>query len=438
MSIGYCPIMGLGYRRKTQYAFFSFFILLRARPNRVEGYFGMGSYHLQENSGVSPRKNSGRNQLESGFYFFLYASQKHGEPLNRLEMPVAFTDISRVVEAESLLCLGVVSLENSTEYAQAFQRYTAWIGEKRHAEMAWLEAHAKARRDPHTILVGARTAVIFALPYAEEGARTERGPQVAQYARFADYHKILKKKGERIVLGLKGLSLPLAADFRVIVDTAPVLERALAASTLRGFIGKNTCYIHPERGSFLLLGEILTSLPLTPDTKVPVDENRRTADGGCGSCDLCQVSCPTGALSDDYKIDAKKCLSYWTIEHRGPIPERFWPWLGSYYYGCDLCQLACPYNWRATGNRLPSQIPKRIYPSLYEVAIMSQSAYENYFGGTALTRAKRNGLRRNALIAMTVTRDFLLAKALEIVKEDCPSPLAETLIQIENYRMKNI
>src|SRR5690606_6307703 len=147
------------------------------------------------------------------------------------------------------------------------------------------------------------------------------------------------------------------ARTRVMVDTAPVLERALAAKTARGFIGKNTCYIHPLLGSFLMLGVVLTDIPLPSDERVPVDPARHLPSGGCGACRECQVHCPTGALDADYRIDAKKCLAYWTIEHRGVIPERFWPWIGTYYFGCDICQITCPYNMKDRHAKLAADIP---------------------------------------------------------------------------------
>ena len=155
---------------------------------------------------------------------------------------------------------------------------------------------------------------------------------------------------------------------------------------------------------------------------------------GCGTCTLCQVECPTGALNEDYVIDSNRCLSYWTIEQRGTIPEKYWPWLGKYYFGCDICQLVCPYNKEASANQLDDKIPIRKYPSLFEIATMDQRKYEIAFGGTAMTRAKRNGLRRNALIAMTVTGDSRLGEAMARARVDGGYPIDETLVQIENYR----
>jgi epoxyqueuosine reductase len=222
---------------------------------------------------------------------------------------------------------------------------------------------------------------------------------IARYARFKDYHKHLRRLGSQLLEKLKSLKPDLKG--RVVVDSAPHLERALAVKTSAGFIGKNTLYIHPEYGSHLLLGEIILDQNLEIDAPSPVNPQERTSIGGCGTCRRCQVNCPTDALKQDYKIDAQLCLSYWTIEHRGPIPIKFWPYLGKYYYGCDICQDVCPYNRNVP--ILPS-LPRHYAESLdlREVALMSQKQYEEWFGGSPMTRAKRVGLRRNALIACIV------------------------------------
>jgi epoxyqueuosine reductase len=202
---------------------------------------------------------------------------------------------------------------------------------------------------------------------------------------------------------------------------------------MRGFIGKNTCFIHPEYGSLMLIGEILLSHHLTlSDSASPVDPNQRTSEGGCGTCRRCQVNCPTGALDTAYKLDARKCLAYWTIEHRGTIPFEFWPHLPTYIFGCDLCQLACPYNRKAIPTSEPTR-PDLINPDLFDLATMSQSRYEAWMGGTPLTRAKREGLRRNALIAMAVTKDERLAEACAGVKEEDAEVLHRTLEQIKTW-----
>lgn len=329
---------------------------------------------------------------------------------------------------QGLDLLGVVGLEVTEDFA----RFLRWREQGLHGEMAFLEKNDSCRRSPSELLPGAVSAIVFALPYSVgDTLKTPLGPRIAQYARIDDYHRLMWDRGERVIKKLQFL-LP-TAKFRVVVDTAPLLERALASKVELGFIGKNTCFIHPEKGSFLLLGEILCDHHFEHDEKEVLPFDRKTKLGGCGPCDLCQVHCPTGALAKDYTLDAKLCLSYWTIEHRGPIPMEFWPHLGTYYFGCDLCQLACPYNHNRTEGMLPSQFTKRTYPSLFVTATMTETQYQKHFSSTALTRAKRNGLRRNALIAMAVTKDPRLDEAMELAQRDNESPIRETLEQIQVY-----
>jgi epoxyqueuosine reductase len=254
-------------------------------------------------------------------------------------------------QAEGILLLGFTHLE----YRQDFERFQKWLGEKRHAELSYLERHLEVRKEPSKLLEGAQSAAIVAIAYFHEEKKS--GPQVARYALYPDYHRVLKKKATRAAEAVfeKG-------TFRVTVDSAPLLERALAAKTARGFVGKNTLYIHPQYGSFLLLGEILTQAQLPADSPPQISIDRKTREGGCGPCKLCQTACPTGALDRAYSLETNRCLSYWTIEQRGPIPEEFWPWMREYYFGCDLCQLACPYNLKTAAP--PADWKPRSYPPL--------------------------------------------------------------------------
>ncbi|MFM8269989.1 MAG: tRNA epoxyqueuosine(34) reductase QueG [Pseudomonadota bacterium] len=329
--------------------------------------------------------------------------------------------LNQIVQEEGLIPLGVVPLFYSDSYSQ----FLRWLEQGKHAGLKYLEKYQDIRKEPSRLLEGAKAAIIVALPYSQGDSwppKPYERSRAAQYARFTDYHNFLRQSGLRIVEKLKMNPELASQSFRVLVDTAPVLERALAVQTQSSFIGKNTCLIHPSHGSFLLLAEILTTHPFKFDLPEKKEE--------CGSCTLCQVHCPTGALNEDYVLDSNRCLAYWTIEHRGTIPEEFWPWLSKYYFGCDICQLVCPYNEQAKTYQLPEKIVPKQMPSLFEVATMSQAKYENLFGGTPMTRAKRNGLRRNALIAMCVTQDPRLEEALMTVQDDGGFPLEETVEQI--------
>ncbi|MFW7378108.1 MAG: tRNA epoxyqueuosine(34) reductase QueG [Oligoflexus sp.] len=336
-------------------------------------------------------------------------------------------------EAHGLRLLGIVSLK---EEAQEFARYQNWLAKGWHAGMDFLKNYLELRRDPRGLLPGAESAIVLALPYALGDRYQRHGsrPRIAQYARYRDYHKTIQQQGKKLI---QWLQREYAADaqYRVVVDSAPLLERAIATRTAKGFIGKNTCYIHPEEGSFLLLGAIVSTWAIEPDEPANVvPSERKNGLGGCGSCRRCQVNCPTGALDEAYQLDANLCLAYWTIEHRGTIPFDFWPWLAQYWFGCDICQLVCPYNRHLDVPESRKKLSRQELESidLFQVATMSQADYEAWFGGTPLTRAKRSGLRRNALIAMTVTHDPRLEAALELLGDE--GVLLETAKQIRCYR----
>lgn len=336
------------------------------------------------------------------------------------------TALREALERHELIYLGVTR----PGYDQAYERFKRWISEKKHAGMAFLEEHAPLRQDPHHLLEGSQSVVAFALPYFHPLA--DDAPRVARYAHFADYHKLLKARATAAVEEWKAKN-GAVFSYRVLVDSAPLLERAQVAQLPEVFIGKNTCLIHAERGSFLLLGEVFLTLDLGVIKSPAFDSTKRQEGLGCGPCTSCQVACPTGALDEAFQLDAKKCLAYWTIEHRGTIPREYWKWMADYWYGCDLCQTACPYNTHAKQNRLPASLPLKSFPPLNEVATMSQAQYERFFGGTPMTRAKKNGLRRNALIAMAVTHDAHLPEVLRGLTSESDPVLVETITEVRDY-----
>lgn len=350
--------------------------------------------------------------------------------------------IATALEKQGLILLGIVDLDVRND----FEKFSEWLDNGLHSGMTFLERNLHCREQPELLLPGAQSAIVFALNYYRGDQRLahpadgeakdlpQKNPGVAQYARTRDYHKTMRMAGERAWQQIANEILHVPHDNgRVLVDSAPLLERALAAKTQRGFVGKNTCYIHPVHGSFLLLAEVLCKTALPLDHKVPINPEQRSESGGCGSCKRCQVACPTNALGADYVLDARKCLSYWTIEHRGAVPEEFWPHFATFYFGCDICQSVCPYN---RGAQIAHGSKEMELPSLFATATMNQRDYETWFGGTPMTRAKRDGLQRNALIAMTVRRDPELLRALET--ESCTSSpmLRQTVEQILEWRAK--
>jgi epoxyqueuosine reductase len=232
---------------------------------------------------------------------------------------------------------------------------------------------------------------------------------VARYAWGADYHDAIAGRLERFRSALAEVIPGLAA--RPAVDAQPLLERALARRSGLGFVGKNTNLIAHGDGSWLFLTELVVSAPLPPDAPVPQ---------GCGGCTACQAKCPTGALSRDYALDARLCVSYLTIENRGSIPAPLRPGLGSWVFGCDDCQEACPFNARPLEASWPEFSPERgagPWLSLEDVlSLRTDAAFKERFKGTPLLRAKRAGLVRNACV---VVRNAGAAGALAGALEEC-------------------
>jgi len=337
--------------------------------------------------------------------------------------------------SEGLTFFGATDLDVRQDY----EKFSSWLQEGRHAGMSWMNKHLEIRKKPELLLAGAQRAFIFGFPYwLGDKWRLQTGdeaPKIAQYARISDYHRLIVLKLKNVKKMLEETSTD-AVSWRIAVDSAPLLERALAAAAGNGFIGKNTCFIHNQEGSFFLLGEILTTLSFDlPKTgKKNLSHMERTSMGGCGTCRRCQVNCPTGALDSDYKIDSRKCLSYWTIENRGLIPIEFWPWVARYLFGCDICQLVCPYNRNIqVAAEAKSFIRVSSTPDLIDMATMDQDYYEKNFGGTPMTRAKKSGLRRNALIAAVVKNDPRIWPLLKSLQDEEDSLIKGTVAQIPSF-----
>jgi epoxyqueuosine reductase len=212
--------------------------------------------------------------------------------------------------------------------------------------------------------------------------------------RPSDYHKVLLKRIKRLEERLRGQFGTFEA--RGYVDTGPVVERALATAAGLGWTGKNTCLIHPKLGSYGFLAVLLTSLEVLPEAP-PL-----TVPDRCGSCRRCLDACPTGALTEPYKMDARRCISYLTIEHRGPIDEALMEGMGRQVFGCDICQDVCPWNRKSPIGFDPDLEARAdlVNPALEWLAAMDESEFELRFNGSPVRRAGFAGLRRNAAIAM--------------------------------------
>jgi epoxyqueuosine reductase len=220
---------------------------------------------------------------------------------------------------------------------------------------------------------------------------------VARYAWGDDYHDVLLSRLETLLAWMRERQPEPPFEARSYVDTGPVQERVYAQHAGVGWIGKNTCVIHPELGSWLFLAEIICSLPLEPD--VPAFDQ-------CGTCTLCLDACPTRALVAPGVLDATRCISYLTIEHRGDIPEEMRAGVGTHVYGCDVCQEVCPWNQRPPVSDAPEWQPRPIWdkPGLERLAAMSDAELEAALKGSAMSRTKAAGIRRNVNLALANAR----------------------------------
>ena len=269
-----------------------------------------------------------------------------------------------------------------------------WLDEGRAGEMRYLADRFEERTQPQTYLPGAQSVICVAINYHVPleplpAEQLKRHGKIARYALGDDYHDLLKERLHAVADWMRQ-QFPNCRT-RACVDTAPVMEKELAARAGVGWLGKNTCLINPKIGSWLLLGEILTTLPLPPD-----DE----ATGHCGTCTRCIDACPTGAITEPYRLDARKCISYLTIEHRGDIAPELQPQIGNWLYGCDICQDVCPHNGKTPSTADPAMAPR--FPTgtmdAVEVESWSEERYRRELRGSAMKRVKLPVLKRNAQI----------------------------------------
>ncbi|MCY4380454.1 MAG: tRNA epoxyqueuosine(34) reductase QueG [Proteobacteria bacterium] len=316
----------------------------------------------------------------------------------------------------------------------SFDHFLTWLTLGKHGEMSYLERYLQLRQNPSLLEQEATSVIVCAYPYGEKTSWQKSAssrPKVAQYGKLKDYHKFLHQTGRKIIDDYLAQTGQSQAFYRVVVDSAPILEKSLAEQTGAGFIGKNTLFILPGHGSLMFLFEIFTSARIDQSSTMKKTRTHK----GCGSCRRCQVHCPTGALDEDYVLDATKCLAYYTIEHRSLIPIEYWDHLAEYYFGCDICQLVCPHNRFARKSHLLQQHVPDDLP-LDEIALMNQQTYEQLFGGTPMTRAKIVGLRRNAFIAMYVTNHPRLSAVSASILAENQELLVRTLQQGKAYEQR--
>jgi epoxyqueuosine reductase len=308
-------------------------------------------------------------------------------------------EIKRRAETLGFDLIGIASAEPS-RYRDYFRQ---WLDHGQAGTMAYLAARFEERTAPGVYVPGAKSVVCVAINYhtpLEPVPELERQhhARIARYALGDDYHQHLKTRLHQLADTIRALAPD--AITRSCVDTAPVMEKELAARAGIGWVGKNNCVISPHIGSWLLLGEIITTLDL------PIDD---PAIDRCGTCTRCIDACPTGAITAPYQLDARRCISYLTIEHRGEIDAQLQPKIGEWLYGCDICQDVCPWNGRA-----PIAIDPALQPrfktgtlDLRQIQNWSIDDYRASLSGSAMKRVKLPVLQRNAAI---VARNLQPAK----------------------------
>jgi epoxyqueuosine reductase len=298
-----------------------------------------------------------------------------------------------------------------------------WLEAGHHGTMGWMETRAHHRVSPLALWPEARSAIALGMSYAPASdplalaAHPELG-RISTYARGGDYHKTVKK-------ALKALARFIIeqapSELKVFVDTAPVMEKPLAQAAGIGWQGKHTNLVSREHGSWQFLGVILTSLELEPDA--PADDGRH-----CGSCTRCLDACPTNAFIGPHRIDARRCISYLTIEHGGPIPVEFRAAMGNRIYGCDDCLAVCPWNRfadAAAANRAFLPRAELAAPRLADLLELDDAAFREMFAGSPIKRIGRNRMVRNCLIAAGNSGEASLLDQVGALTADCDPVVAD-------------
>jgi epoxyqueuosine reductase len=296
-----------------------------------------------------------------------------------------------------------------------------FLSEGWHGDMGWLAANAERRSDPTLLWPEARSIVLLGVNYGPPGARPQTGRPgeqgaIAAYARGRDYHDVIKKRLKSLA---RWIHEALGAEVKVFVDTAAVMEKPLAARAGLGWQGKHTNLVARQFGSWLLLGEVFTNLDLPADAA----ETDR-----CGTCQACLDICPTRAFPAPYRLDARRCISYLTIEHRGHIPREFRATMQNRIFGCDDCLAVCPWNRFARAGKETALMPRAelTAPLLADLVGLDDGAFRARFAGTAVKRTGRDRFVRNVLIAIGNSGDAAMASAVRPLLNDA-SPLVRAM-----------
>jgi epoxyqueuosine reductase len=314
-------------------------------------------------------------------------------------------------------------------------QFQNWLAEKKFGEMNWLERNAGKRIEPQRVLAKAKSMIVLAASYENPNSCGSRGDKaqnfsnqslvtstpttgiIARYACFDDYHDIL---GARLKLLTQFVNEIGGAETRSLwyADTGPILERDFAQRAGLGFVGKHTNLISRKFGNWIFLAEILTTLELAPDAP---EQNH------CGKCARCLAACPTDAITAPFQLDARRCISYLTIELKGAIPLELRPAIGNRIFGCDDCLAVCPWNrFAREGNLMKTRARMELAePDLIELLQLDEAGFKSRFAGTPILRTKRRGLLRNVCVALGNTGDAFALPALETATRDAEPLVAE-------------
>ncbi|OGS53090.1 MAG: tRNA epoxyqueuosine(34) reductase QueG [Erythrobacter sp. RIFCSPHIGHO2_12_FULL_63_10] len=305
------------------------------------------------------------------------------------------------------------------------RRLEQWLGEGCHGSMEWMAERADQRRGPQSLWSAAQSVIVLGMSYAPahdplalEDCQSKA--RISVYAQGRDYHDTLKKRLKALARWL--VTQEPGCELKLFVDTAPVMEKPLGEAAGIGWLGKHTNLVSREHGSWLFLGSIYTTLALAPDAP------HRDL---CGSCNACQQACPTDAFPAPYQLDARRCISYLTIEHKGPIPQEFRAAIGNRIYGCDDCLAVCPWNkFAATAASHRDFLPRAelVAPELAGLLTLDDVAFRRLFSGSPIKRIGRDRFIRNCLIAAGNSGDARLSEPVAALMED-PDPVVAEAAQ---------
>ncbi|HVF93830.1 MAG TPA: tRNA epoxyqueuosine(34) reductase QueG [Sphingomonas sp.] len=312
------------------------------------------------------------------------------------------------------LGFAAVGIARADAAPRAAERLHQWIAEGRHGDMIWMEERAHQREAPASLWPEVRSVIALGMSYAPKAdplrlAGEGEVGRISVYAQGSDYHDVVKRQLKALGRWLAG---DAGCDLKVFVDTAPVMEKPLAEAAGIGWQGKHTNLVSRDEGSWLFLGAIYTTLDLAAD-----------APGRdlCGSCDNCQRACPTAAFPSPYRLDARRCISYLTIEHAGPIPHEFRRAIGNRIYGCDDCLAVCPWNKfaaTAAANLAFQPRAELTAPALADLLALDDAAFRQVFAGSPIKRIGRDRMVRNAAIAAGNSGALALVPVLERLCHD--------------------